>query len=437
MSISMSFQPTESKNPCSPWYFAHWVLPVDQPPIQNGFLQVADGVIKSVGSIETLPDSLKQKALSQLGDSELLLITPGLVNTHAHLELTFPEMIPLEAGESMADWLLKVVQQTRQAGSDDDINHRCQAGVAEMLKTGTTCVNDISQQGHSFKALANSGLRGVVSMEFFHPGHGLADNKSVNAIADRYKQHFECYKNHPLLHPGLSPHSLYNVSPKIWQHVVKACQPFLVHAHLAESNDELNWLAGKPNGIDELHQQLLGNTFKPLWLNQQSPSTVNYLNQFGLLDRQLMIAHGSFLNLDEIKQLADSSVGLAHCPRSNLALHHKTIHWPDWENSTVAIGLGTDSKLSSPDLDIRAEARAAKEHHGWESKQALQAATLGGATVLNLDSAIGSLAIGKQADFCVWKRSEKPDISKPAEDYWLDCNTMLKQAFVSGHPLPL
>ena len=61
-------------------YRAAWVCPIDQPPISNGVVSVADGKIVSVG-MGASPGGIRD-----LGRVALL---PGLVNAHTHLELSW------------------------------------------------------------------------------------------------------------------------------------------------------------------------------------------------------------------------------------------------------------------------------------------------------------------------------------------------------------
>lgn len=422
------------------YLFAHWVLPVDASPIENGFVAFKDNLITAVDTISQLPESLQREARKILGQSHhMTILTPGLINTHAHLELTYPKPIPLYKNETMADWLLRVVQQTRDTNTEREIIRRCYYGATEMLKSGTTCINDISQTGQSFDTLKRAGLRGVVAMEFFFPGH-LQSGKLPPRIEElilNYKQTFKAQADDLRL-AALSPHSPYNVSPTVWRLMVDHCKPFLVHTHLAESIDEQRWLLEQPNGIDRLHKQLLGRATLPQWSSKIGDRTfVGYLEKDNLLEDPLMIAHGSLLSAKEQDKLAQLGIGVSHCPRSNLMLHHQTMTWPKQSNQPheLNVGLGTDSKLSCPDLDLRAEARQAVDCHRFSARHALHCCTLGGAKAMRLADKIGSLTVGKYADITLWQTENSPNSYKNysyIEDAWLDCNTMLSDIFVDG-----
>ncbi len=423
------------------YLWAHWVLPVSSPPIERGFIALDKGRLSAVGAVSELPEALQHQA-RRFFESEALnpiLLTPGLVNTHAHLELSFEAMIPREPGEDMTDWLFRVVACQKQESTCSAQQIRCEQGVAELLRTGTTCVNDISSQGASFKALERAGLRGVVSMEFFHPDWEVLN---LGQWTHRYESMFSPYATHDRIHPGLSPHSPYNVSPNAWQTMVEACQPKLVHSHCAESKAEIAWLSGQPSSLNRLHETMLGRRFSsqpqrpagdtvpPLWM------IGTYLKANGLLelDSPLVLTHCVYTQTSDRKLFEQAGVGVSHCPRSNLHLQGETLHWADWDSLAISIALGTDSRLSAPSLDMRDEARQAVACHGWSAKQALEAITLAGAKVMGLESQIGSLARGKQADVVSW-RANGPSKSNAPESLWLEGSTTMEQLWVQGRPL--
>lgn len=410
----------------APQYFlARWILPVHRPPMAHAFLTVEGGRITALGDIQDLPEDLRH---AYDFNSDTTLITPGLINTHTHLELSFGRPIPLQPGETMTDWLLGVIRQVQSAATAEAKEARCQAGLSEMLRTGTTCINDICSDGTSLHVLHQAGMRGIVSLEFFHPDW---EEILMDTLVKRFKtlQSFQT----DLIRLGLSPHSPYNVSPKAWQHAINTCQPSILHTHLSESRDEMLWLAqtSLPSPLDRLHQTVLGKTFTPQ-IPGKTPTA--YLHHFGLLDYPLIAAHGVYTTGDDRTLLAGQGIRLAHCPRSNQALQQETLAWQDWKDSGIPVGLGTDSHLSCPSLDIREEARHAMALHHWEAEEALRRITLEGARVLGLEQQIGSLTPGMTADIVSWQFSEK-DIPSPAVTSFFAEDTKAYRVFIKGHPV--
>jgi 5-methylthioadenosine/S-adenosylhomocysteine deaminase len=384
------------------YYTAQWILPVSSEPIEWGFIAIQGSRIQAVGRYGDLPETHRIPP-PQAGT----LITPGLINTHVHLEQSFPEPISKAPTDSFVDWLLGVIR-TCAHNQPLSLFNRCLQGAQEVLRTGTTFVNDIASGPESVEALQKTGLRGIVSLEVFHPGfspiqidHWIHAYQALQAAAG---------EAHPLLQVSLSPHSLYNVSPQAWHALQDLLQPPLIHTHVAEFEAEMDYLAAQPSDIDKLHQQVLGKTFRPA---APMGSPIQTLMRNHLLENPTLMAHAIHLTASDRLALASLPVGIAHCPRSNLALHGQTLHWPDWQDSNIPMGLGTDGRLSTPSLDLREEARCAIRQHGWTNREALEAMTLGGAKALQMAPEIGSLEAGKRADLVLWQTGGSQAVQSP------------------------
>jgi aminodeoxyfutalosine deaminase len=383
-------------------YTANWVLPVSQPAIPHGFVQVQQGRVTQIGMQNDLgtKHGLPIKAHADL-------LTPGLINTHTHLELTYDQPIP--APQGMGPWLQQVVALSRQ-NNEADQTRRIQLGIRQLLTSGTTFCHDISRRGASVPWLAQAGLGGQVALEFFHPSGEHFNPQPLQAL-------WQTLTPAPRQQLGLSPHSLYNVHPSVWLPAIKAVNPAFIHTHLAESPDEMAWLKGDTgHGIDRLHQQVLGKAFGCAY---PSHSVATYLQASSLasLSQRLPIrfAHGTFCTPSDAEALIKAGWQVLHCPRSNLYLTGQTTSAHLWP----VLPLGTDSTLSCPDLDVRQEARVAKALHHWTASQALKAITWDAAQALGLDQ--GCLSPGKRADLVLW---HCPEITLNPDDAWLNNSTV-------------
>jgi cytosine/adenosine deaminase-related metal-dependent hydrolase len=225
---------------------------------------------------------------------------------------------------------------------------------------------------------------------------------------------------------GFSPHAPYNFSPSAWKAVLEACNPSVIHAHVAESWDETLYFRGESSTISTVHQKILGRTFHPQTLAE---TPVAYLAQFGLLNERTILAHAVHTTETDRKTLANAGVTVTHCPRSNIFLHGQTLRFSDWETSGVVMGLGSDGRVSTENLDLRDEARVAMQLHGWSAKQALKMMTLEGAKALRLNSVIGSLEPRKQADFVLWQT--EPNGLPPEEAFMLP-STQVQGVWTDG-----
>jgi 5-methylthioadenosine/S-adenosylhomocysteine deaminase len=138
-------------------------------------------------------------------------------------------------------------------------------------------------------------------------------------------------------------------------------------------------------------------------------SSVAYLERIGLLDERVIAAHMVWPTSDDIKTLARRSVGVAHCPQSNMKLAAGAAPVPQMLKAGVAVGLGTDGAASNNDLNMWEEIDTAAKLHKLTSKDprvidartALEMATIRGARAIHQDKEIGSLEAGKRADLII------------------------------------
>ncbi len=409
----------EAALPPSQILTAEWVLPVAGPPVHRGFVRVEGGRLMAVGALAELGESASAPA-PEPGS----LLTPGLVNVHTHLEQTEPQPLPRTPGQPFTEWLLAVIQRNKQAASTPQSRRqRCEAGIQELLGFGTTCINDVASGPESLECLEVAGMRAQVAVEFVHP----APDVSIEEPLARYRALAERYRGHPRLAVGISPHSPYNVSPEAWQAMLDALGTPRVHTHVAEFQAEVDYLRGLPSEIQPFHERVLGRHFGP---SIPAETPMAYLERFKLLTAGMTVAHAVHTNRLDREALAEAGGRVAHCPRSNLALHGKTLDYPDWRESGIPLGLGTDGKLSTEDLDLRAEARLAMQLHGWDARTALKAMTYDGARVMGWEHAIGTLEAGKQADLVLWQSA--PGSEEPPENRLLAATTQAMAVWIEG-----
>lgn len=392
--------------------FAHWLLTAAVAPVENAVLtfDTDTGAIVSIEGNQPIPDDLEG----------VFILTPGLINTHCHLELYAEAPIPFK--DSMVTWLATVTQ-TYKDRTDDEKRTACHKSLLEMVRTGTTCVNDITSTGVSLEVLSQIGLRGIVSPEFFAPV--VKENYDVRAYAQQITALTERYSQESLLTVGVSPHAPYNVTPLAAKTVLESCRPSFVHSHMAETAEEVTWFQ---TGISPWQRANPIVTQKNVFLVSQGVTPVEYYA--GLYGPNWLIAHGVFLSPSDKTLLANHGVSIAHCPRSNVWLSGKTIpNLPILQNEGIAVGLGTDSRVSCPDLDLRAEARFAKQHHGASAQTVFELATTGSAAALKRCQDLGQLKPGYLADLVLWRCDS---IEKDAYETWLDESTQAISVWVNG-----
>jgi cytosine/adenosine deaminase-related metal-dependent hydrolase len=194
-----------------------------------------------------------------------------------------------------------------------------------------------------------------------------------------------------------------------------------LHTHLAETLDEADYCA-----------------------ERFGRSPVDYLESLGWLGDDVWLAHGIHFDDEAIRTLARTGTGVAHCPSSNARLGAGICRLRDLRDAGVPVGLGVDGAASSEASSLVDElrhallfARARGGPQALTVRDALEAATIGGARALGWDDQIGSLEKGKQADIAVWRLDTlaHADIADPVAALVLGSPPPLELLLVAGRPV--
>src|SRR5256714_8814801 len=366
---------------------ARWVHPVTAPPIEDGAVLVDEaGRIAALG-----PDG----AVAAPADARRLAfpegaLVPGLVNCHTHLELT-----PL-AGKNPArefpGWI-RTIRALKDATTPAEFSRSAEQGVRDCWAAGVTCVADTGSTGAPLQALAQLGARGIYYQEVFGPDPAkcAASLAELTAAIERLRP---LASDHVRL--GISPHAPYTVSEPLYRATAELArrERLPVAVHLAESREETALVRdGAGPFADALRARGISIT-------AHGCSPVQYLLRLGVLPRATgwLCIHCVQVDGPDIESLRNAGAAVAACPRSNRAHGHGTAPLPLFRGAGLTVGLGTDSVVSSGDVDLWSEAAAA----GLEGEEALRTLTLDGARALGLEGAIGSLEVGKDADLAVF-----------------------------------
>ena len=311
------------------------------------------------------------------------IIMPGLVNTHTHAAMTsfrgIADDLPL------MEWLHEHIWPAEQAWVGADfVRDGAELAVAEMLRGGTTCFNDM----YFFPdvvgtAASQAGIRasvGLIVIDF--PTIWAGD---AQEYLSKGQQVHDQFRDDPLITTAFAPHASYTVSDgplaKIRTYAEELDIP--IHIHLHESAAEIQ------TSLDAIGMRPLQR-----------------LEEMGLLSPRLMAVHMTQLESDEIKLAAHSGIQVVHCPESNLKLASGLCPVQRLLDAGVNVALGTDGAASNNDLDMLGEMRSAallgksiaNDAAAVTAEDVLRMATLNGARALGLDEVTGSLEPGKFAD---------------------------------------
>jgi cytosine/adenosine deaminase-related metal-dependent hydrolase len=374
---------------------ARFVFPVVGAPIVDGAVVVDGERIVAVGPAAAMRAQYASARERPLGEAVLL---PAAVNAHTHLELTALEGV-IPEGLDMASWILALVRERRKLDGAT-LRASAEEGVRRTLASGVAAVGEICSAGQSVGPVVESGLRGVVYYELLNGDPAQAE--AVLALGQAQIARWRTEYPGARVRFGLSLHAPYTVSRPLFERTVAWCRdegvPLCIHA--AESPAETRWLLDRSGPIRDTLYAGMG---RPADL-EPAPgvSPMRYLHELGALREETLLAHGVWVNDDDLALVAESGAVVAHCPRSNTWLLNGRLPWAAYRLAGVRLALGTDSLASSPSLSVWEEAAYAHALHteageAPTSEELLWLATLGGADALGLADELGSLEAGKVA----------------------------------------
>jgi cytosine/adenosine deaminase-related metal-dependent hydrolase len=375
-------------------YHARWVLPITQPPIENGTVVESDGKITYVGPRQSAPSGDDY----ELGESILL---PGLVNTHTHLELTSMRGF-LEDGR-FTEWIDKLRQSRNAVLNDEMLLDSARFGIVEGLEAGITTYADTCSSGVVIRALREQGVRGIMYQETFgpDPSHAAEAMRELEARINKLQP-----EQTDLVALGVSPHAPYTVSDRLYEAAARFAHSrrLPMAMHIAESAAEYEIVASGSGEFAERWRR------RGISVAKRARSPIELLERLGALDHGPLLIHCVRVDAADIQVMERHRCSVAHCPASNAKFGHGIAPLLPIVDAGIRVGIGSDSVASNNRMDILDEARlavlihrgATQRHDAFGAHQALELATIGGARALDLDSRVGSLEVGKDADLAAF-----------------------------------
>ncbi len=361
---------------------ARWVIPVEP---ERQVLEYHSIVIEAgrIHAILPTAEAREQFRAQRTVDLPRHALIPGLVNAHTHAAMSL--FRGLADDLPLMDWLQHHIWPAEQRWVHEEfVADGTRLAIAEMLRGGTTCFNDMYFfPDVTGQVAAGIGMRAVAGLILIDFPSAWADD--ADGYFARAAEVHDRFRNDPLVSTAFAPHAPYSVSDGPLQRlqVLNNELDLQIHMHVHETGDEI-----------EQGRQQYGK--RPL----------ARLADLGLLGPQLIAVHMTRLDDDEIEQVARTGVHVVHCPESNLKLASGFCPVARLLDAGVNLALGTDGAASNNDLDLLGEMRTAAllgkgvagDPSVLPAAQVLRMATLGGARALGLDDEIGSLAVGKAAD---------------------------------------
>ena len=355
---------------------------------------IRDGVIESIGQNEETAEDVI--------DASNMVMYPGLINTHHHLYQTFSRNLPQVQNMELFPWL-KTLYEIWKHVDEDVVYYSSLTGMGELLKTGcTTCLDHhyvfprntgTGLMDAQFGAADALGMRFNAtrgSMDLSVKDGGLPPDSVVQTVDEILKdsqeavEKFHDSSRYSMHQVALAPCSPFSVTGTLLRESAVLARDLKVrlHTHLAETKDE--------------EQFTLSNFgMRPL----------EYMESLGWIGPDVWYAHGIHFTEAELKRLADTGTGVAHCPVSNMKLSSGVALIPQMLKLGVPVGLAVDGSASNDGSNLLEEMRVAYLLHrlSWSQEapsgyDILKMATRGSARLLGREE-LGCIAVGMAADF--------------------------------------
>jgi len=361
---------------------AKWIIPVEpkETVYENYALAIKNDKIVALSNSEDARRKFIAKEELFLENHALI---PGLVNAHTHAAMSLFRGLANDL--PLMDWLNNHIWPAEKKWvSADFVKDGTELAIAEMIRSGTTCFNDMYFFPDSTAEIcANIGMRVVIGLIVIDIPTSWANSSDECLVKGEFIH--DAYKHNPLISTAFAPHAPYTVSDDSLKRIMVLAEELdiPIHMHIHETTDEIEKS-----------------------INQYGKRPLERLSDLGLLSSRLIAVHMTQLEKNEIEELKKTRVNVAHCPESNLKLASGFCPVGKLQKNNINVCIGTDGAASNNDLDMLGEMHTsallakgvANDCTCSDAHTTLKMATLNGAKALGLSESIGSLKKGKQAD---------------------------------------
>ena len=373
----------------------------------NVSLLCEDGLIKAIvpkggEGVAAVTGTAGELTADVVIDGRNMLLYPGLINCHHHLYQVFSRNLEKVQNMELFDWLKTLYEIWKNLNSDT-VYLSSLTGMGELMKNGCTTVFDHHYVfpkdagdliGAQAAAAEHLGVRMYFSrgsMDLSVKDGGLPPDSVVQTVDEIMKDsqdliakyHDPSFKSMSRL--ALAPCSPFSVSETLLREsaILAREEGVRLHTHLCETKDEENYM-----------------------LEREGMRPLAYMEKLGWVGNDVWYAHGIHFNDEELKFLAETGTGVCHCPCSNMKLSSGIARIPEMLELGVPVGLGVDGSASNDGSNMLEEMRVSFLLHRLNSSKKaptgydlLKVATMGSARILGREAEIGSIEVGKCADF--------------------------------------
>lgn len=352
------------------------------PEGEKDIIRKADLYVEGnrIVSIDEEPEGFQAEKIIEGKDR---LAIPGLINCHTHSYMSFMRNVADDL--SFMDWLFGIIDPIEQKMTDEDTYWGACLAIIEMMKSGTTCFNDMQMNIHqTTRAVKESGMRAVIC-------RGLVGSGDDEGGQMRLRQAFEerdAARDCDRLSFMLGPHAPYTCDEGYMRIVSEEAKKnhMRIHVHLSESESEIQQIKEK-----------------------YGCSPIEMAERNGLFEVPAIAAHCVQIMESDMEILKAKGVSVVTNPASNMKLGNGFAPVPEMLEKGINVCIGTDGAASNNSLNLFHEmSLLALIHKGVKktpqcisAAQNFRIATINGAKALGLSEEIGSLEVGKKADIAI------------------------------------
>ncbi len=345
---------------------------------------IREGVIETVSREKPAAPPEADRVIDATG----LHLSPSFKNGHTHAAMTlfrgWGDDLPL------MEWLQTRIWPAEARMTDEHVYRGTRLALLEMIRSGSTYLNDMYWHAASVeRAVEEMGLRAHVGSVFIDLGDAATERRFRASVEHDLERIGDI---HPRIRRSVAPHAIYSVSPKNLEWLGEQARKhgLMLHTHLSET-------------LDEVEGCLAAHGVRPAVL----------LDRLGLMADNLVVAHGVYLEPDELAILGEAGATVVTNPTANLKLATGGIFdYPGARAAGVRVVLGTDGAGSNNNLDLLEEMKIAalvQKHRAKDATvlPAREAFTLGTTNPSEaFDLGSGRVEEGEPADLVLLDLSE-------------------------------
>ena len=402
-------------------YKSKWIITCTGEVLQDMALIVDEGKF-----VDIIPNSdtvkFEEKNVKDLGNA---VVTPGFIDLLTQYQYTDLEDVkPKGIKKNFKKFFQTVAKNYNFAGVKPssyslkwanilskyfvfDRNEKIQSfktGLENAIKAGTTCIAQVSKEDKYFEIINKAPIKNYLFFEVYADSSDKSKRsfKELRAKIENYVFH-----KGENTHIGVMLHSISGVHKKLWDLFSKYCRKhnMLLMTRFAESKDEIEWLEHGFSDIDLLHK-FMG--FRKISPYIQDVSAVEYLNNLKVLSSKVLIANANFE--ENLEELASTGVKYIYQPKYSSEICNKKLNFTDvLKYFDKNFGFSTQSFNKNKNYSLLKLAVECNKETNLDITELLKYLTIYPAKILRLDNLTGSIEIGKDADFNVFKLNDNED----------------------------